>query len=164
MIRCIRLIGLGLLACAAALAAGCGGHGSVSGTVKHKNGKPVVSGKVTLIASDNMPYEATINPDGTYSFSDVPAGPAKIGVSSPNPAPQPKPAEGGARGGRGRGKDAAVIATKDKGGRTPPVGQAASEEVIKGWFQIKDTYADPQQSGLGVTVQSGPTPYNIEVD
>jgi len=164
MVRSIRLAGVGLLVCAAISTVGCGGRGSVSGTVKHKNGKPVMSGIVNLIASDNMPYSTTINRDGSYTVLDVPAGPAKIGVISPNPSPNA--GAGGRAGGRTRASGQNTLA-KDKGARggtatTPP---PAPEELVKGWFPIKDSYADPQASGLEVTVQSGSqTPYNIEVE
>src|SRR5690242_8111846 len=80
VLRLAPLCAVGLLA-----VAGCGaGRGTVSGKVTYK-GKPVVTGTVSVIGSDGIQYAAQITPQGTYSVPDVPAGPAKFTVSSPNP-------------------------------------------------------------------------------
>jgi hypothetical protein len=125
-------------------AAGCGSttsKGTVSGKVTHKN-KPVVWGTVTLIASDNKAYTGEITPEGTYSIPDVPGGPVKLCVTSPNPD------AGKQRGGAGRGGAGDVEAG----------GGAAGVSLPKGaWFLIPEKYADPQRSGLTGTVHNDTT-------
>lgn len=66
------------------VSAGCGGKGEVSGKVTYQD-KPVVYGSVMIIASDKKPYYGQIGEDGTYTVSGVPAGEAKVVVSSPDP-------------------------------------------------------------------------------
>ena len=74
---------LGLLA----VAPGCGPRtGTAAGKVTYQ-GKPVVWGSVTLRAADGSLHQAGINLDGTYRVDRVPAGPAQVGVSSPDPTP-----------------------------------------------------------------------------
>src|SRR5207302_4939501 len=67
------------------VAAGCGGVGSVTGTVTFQN-KPVASGTVVVVGSDMLPYHGNIEDDGTYTVPKVPTGFAKIAVFSPGPA------------------------------------------------------------------------------
>jgi len=48
-------------------------------------GRPVVYGTVTVVASDDRVYTASIREDGTYRIPAVPPGPVRVAVSSPNP-------------------------------------------------------------------------------
>jgi hypothetical protein len=134
MIRQFLLIAAGCLT-----ATGCSAQrATVTGKVSHA-GKPVTSGGVTLIASDNIAYSGTINRDGTYTIPNVPSGPVKIGVTSPN-------SSGGSRG-------------KGGGGLTEaPPGDGAPA----GWFPLPDKCRDPLQSGLTGTVD-GKTPLDINI-
>lgn len=137
----------GAFAFAWALAAGgCApGKGVASGKVTHK-GKPVTSGSVTLIASDDLPYAAPINPDGSYSIPGVPNGVVKIGVNSPNPA-------GVGRGGRG----GSAAFSEAREGQSSPAPTPAS-----GWVELPEKYADPLKSGLSGAV-NGEAPLNIDL-
>jgi hypothetical protein len=128
---------------------GCSSKGgTLSGKVSHK-GKPVVWGTVSVFGRDNIQYAGQITPEGTYSVPNVPGGPVKIAVSSPNP-------DGAARGG-----PAAAIA---RGGAGDLGGGPDPNPVVqsKTWFAIPDKYADPQQSGLTGTVK-GDTIINLDL-
>src|SRR5947209_1307705 len=116
------------------LAPGCGpGTDTAAGKVTYQ-GKPVVWGSVTLRAADGSMHQIGLNPDGTYQLDRVPVGPAKAGVSSPDPTPS-------ARARRG-GEDAKVPA----GPPPPPPGA---------WFPLPAKYVDPATSGVTVQVGSG---------
>src|SRR5262249_45736144 len=107
-----------------------------------------------LIASDNMSYSSSITPEGAYSIPNVPGGPVKLCVTSPNPdagrksgGPAPKGGVGDAGGGSG-------------GGAAPP----APPLLPKGaWVQIPAKYADPNTSGLTGTVNRDTT-IDLKVD
>lgn len=112
---------------------GCGPKkGTVSGNVTF-GGKPVVWGTVSLFASDNVQYTGQITPEGTYSIPDVPNGPVRITVASPNP-------DGAARGG------AAAVRSAEGNNVDGSPGQALP---AKGdWLAIPEKYGIPDQSGL----------------
>src|SRR5262245_28811872 len=77
---------------------GCGkGTGEIQGKVTYQ-GKVVASGSVMVIGSDQLPKYGPIQPDGSYHVKDVPAGEAKLTVTSPNPDAQ-RMAEASGRGG-----------------------------------------------------------------
>ena len=142
---CQRGLAVPLLAVIFAVV-GCGpSKGTVSGTVTFK-GKPVTSGSVSLFGSDNIQYSSQISPDGTYSIPDVPGGPAKFLVVSPNP------------------NDAARQRVRTGGGPLDgPAGGGATPVVPKSsWVEIPETYGDPATSGLTGTV-NGPTTINLEL-
>jgi hypothetical protein len=128
-------------------AAGCSSRATVSGKVTYK-GKPVVWGTVTAIASDGVQYAAQINPDGTYSIANVPTGPARFAVSSPNPDGSARGGPAAAKGGAGDRGDGA-----EAGPPNPPPGA---------WFPIPDQYSDPARSGLTATIGSAPVDLNLE--
>lgn len=126
-----------LLAALLAAVPGCGPRTApVDGKVTYQ-GKPVVWGSVTLKAADGTVHQVGLNPDGTYHLDGVPAGPAKVGVSSPDPKPSA----------RTRAGDDERVKVADG----PPPGA---------WFPLPDKYADPATSGL--TVQVG-GPGDIEL-
>lgn len=128
-----------------ALGTGCQSRGTVTGKVTHK-GKPVIWGTVTLIASDNMAYPGQITMDGNYTVANVPDGPVKIGVSSPNP-------DGTNRGGPAANQGGAG----DRGGADPTPAIKAGK-----WFPLPEAYSDPLKSGLTGTVK-GNTVINVEL-
>ena len=127
----VAVLGLLLIAC------GCSSRGTVSGKVTFR-GKPVVWGTVSVIASDNVQYAAQITSEGTYSIPNVPTGPAKFAVSSPNP-------DGTARGGPAAANDGAGDrgSAGEGGPPNPPPGA---------WFALPEKYNDPLKSGLTGTV------------
>jgi hypothetical protein len=129
------------------LASGCSSKTTVSGKVTYK-GKPVVWGTVSIIAKDNIQYAAQINPDGTYTIPNVPTGPAKFAVSSPNP-------DGTARGGPAAANGGA--GDRGSGGEGGPPNPPAGT-----WFPLPEKYTDPLKSGLAGTIGSGPFDLNLE--
>jgi len=139
---CPLLIGLAL--------AGCGqyGSGTLEGVVKY-NGKPLAMGSVTVVGRDKIPKLGRIEENGHYVVTDVPCGPVKIAVSSPEPPPETVDA-GPARG---RKEQAARAAARQQ---QPP---AASKK----WVKIPDKYEDPEGSELATTVEKGTTKYDIEL-
>ncbi len=119
------LVAAGLLALP-----GCGARtAAVAGKITYQ-GKPVVSGSVTLKASDGTVHQIGINPDGSFRLDAVPVGPAQVGVASPDPKPSARARDG---------DDARVP--------TPP--------PVVGWFSLPAQYADPAKSGLTVQVGGG---------
>ena len=110
---------------------GCGPSGTtVEGKVTYQ-GKSVVWGSVTLVASDGSVHQVGIETNGTYTIPKVPLGGAKVGVESSAP-PKPNPNRGDARG--------------SAAPPTPPAGA---------WFAIPVTLADPKTSGVTLDIRSG---------
>ncbi|HYH64640.1 MAG TPA: hypothetical protein VD866_08100 [Urbifossiella sp.] len=144
------------LALVLALATGCGGGtGSVSGTVTYKpNGKTLTSGSVMVLPSKGEAKYGAIGPDGTYQVNDVPAGPCKVTVSSPDPTEVTSRGPPGGEAATGR---------PNIPGREPAA-KAAKAAPPTGWFAIPDKYGDPNNSGLSVEVKKGVTTYNIELN
>jgi hypothetical protein len=145
----------GLIAALCLGLAAVGGCGKAKSTVKGKvsyQGKPVVWGSVTLIGSDNVQYVGDITPEGTYSVANVPTGPVKLGVSSPNPnAGERRPKRGGP-------------GTSELGGdRTSAPGEKPKPAPGK-WFEIPMKFADPTTSGLtGEVKSSSETTVDLEL-
>ena len=138
-----------------ALLVGCGGTGTVSGTVSSKaKSKKLVAGTVMVMAKDGTASYGTINADGTYKVENVPTGPARVTVSSPDPK-----AAGAAVGRGGAGLPGKPTRGGDGCAPAPP-----SDDVVKGWFPIADKYGDVNNSGLSLDVKKGDNPLNIDLD
>ena len=151
-------------ALALSVASGCGGTTTVKGSVT-AGGKPVVWGKVILVDAAGEYHQGDIDLSGKYEVADVPAGPVKIGVTSPKPPD-------------GKSRDAKTPAA----GKTPPKGglgiEDPREKFMEGkekadprptpapgaWFALPnpDKNGDPQSSGLTGTVKSG-QPIDIDL-
>lgn len=115
---------------------GCGGgRGDLSGAVTYK-GKPVESGSVTAAGSDGLPKTAFIS-DGRYEVRDLPAGPIRLSVSSPDPGQAPR--------------------RSLKGGPPLPKGDRT------GWFPLPEKYGDLATSGLTAELAAGSSSHNIEL-
>jgi hypothetical protein len=132
------------LAVLAALASGCGTKTTtVSGKVTYQ-GKPVVWGNVAVVASDGINYPATITLDGAFVIENVPVGPCKIGVNSPNPW--------GRSGGRGAAAEEKE-GTVGLGTRIPQ--DTRPRPPAGAWFEVPDKYMDPLASGLTGEIKAG---------
>jgi hypothetical protein len=121
-----------------AACAGCGGVGNVSGKV-YLNDVPVPDGEV-VFQQGNKNISASIKQDGSYEAAGVPSGTCKVAVLNPV-------------------KDVPGPPTK-KGPKTDdnPKNKAAAA------FKIPPQYANPEKSGLTVTVSKGETtPYDIKL-
>lgn len=153
-----RLIGrLLVLLALAACVAGCAGQGSIMGTVTFRpTGKKLAWGTVTVVGADGIPRQGMINKDGTYTVNGVPAGAARVTVSSENPKPVGDAPERGRDPGPGKPTNAPEAAT---GGAV-----AVPEDIVKAWFPIPAKYADLAQSGLKVQVQAGVNAHDIVLD
>ncbi len=131
------------------LIVGCGGSkGTVarlSGNVKYK-GAPVTAGTIAFTAKGEGSgaggtYLASINPDGTYSTSQLPAGEFTVAIETESANPKRASPE---RYGGGKGMDS-----------RPPEARAAAKAAKGAYVKIPSKYASPKTSGLTVTLTSG---------
>lgn len=128
--------------------AGCGGPktGTVNGKITVKGKAPGVDGlQITFMGTDGRVALTTINSDGSYNASAVPAGVVKIGIITPQadrPAPpaSAKPTDGP--------PDAKALAQWEKDVKEWEASSSKSA-LIPGKLR------DPLGSGLVVTVESG---------
>jgi hypothetical protein len=124
-----------------ALACGCdGGRGELMGKVIYKE-KPVRMGWVLVSGNDGLVRSVAIEDDGSYHVKEVPAGPVKLSVTSPDPS-APRPPS------RKKGPDAPK----------PP-----TQEEIDKWVALPDKYGDFTQSELTFTVQRGTNTFDIDL-
>jgi hypothetical protein len=144
-----RALGAALALLGLVLVPGCGpGVGDVGGKVYLK-GKEVTSGFVTLIGRDGVPHSSEIAVDGSYQVTRVPAGEAKVVVSSPVPDPakatRPPPKREGAEA---RNESVPTLTEAQK----------------KSWREIPARYADVTRSELRCTVAPGPNSHDIKLN
>lgn len=139
-----------ILAAAAALFAvfGCGSStGTISGTVSYE-GAPLKGGHVIFLVGGKS-FNADIGEDGGYSVSNVPAGEAKISVDTMSLA----------RVGQIKFKN-----TPPEGAKAPPGYKMADpEEASRRYVAIPKKFADPEQSGLKLTIKGGKQTYEIKL-
>jgi hypothetical protein len=135
-------------ALAAALAAsltaltGCGaGTGSVSGKVTF-NGAPRPGGSVQFLTPGGA-FVAEIGPDGSYSLSGVPTGPAKISVTCQDPR-------------YAEYMNQLAAAGRDSKAKRPKVRP-------EDFNRIPARFNDPTTSGLAYEVGSGSQTHNIDL-
>lgn len=134
------------------LIAGCGGTGTVSGTVSSKSaGKNLVTGTVMMMTADGTAHYSPINTDGTYQITRVRSGPVRVTVSSPDPNANATSGRGGEEAGGMPGKPT-------RGGAA-----AATATPTEGWFAIPEKYGDVNQSGLTFEVKKGTNTFDIEL-
>ena len=118
--------------------AGCGpGRGDLSGKVTFR-GKGLRGGSVSAVGGDGIPRSGFISDDGRYRVADLPAGPVKLAVTSPDPAKPP------ARPGK--------------------TGEPPAKASRDGWFPIPDKYADFATSGLSADIRSGTNSLDLNLE
>jgi hypothetical protein len=116
---------------------GCGpGRGDLAGKVSYQ-GKPLRSGSVSVAGSDGIPRASIILADGRYEVPNLPAGPIKAAVTSPDPV-----------------KSQPHARKKDE---PPPTVDRT------GWFAIPDRYGSFDKSGLTFTLKVGPNTWDIDL-
>jgi hypothetical protein len=103
------------------------------GTVTYQE-KRVRMGSVLVLGVDGVPRAALIQDDGSYAVADVPAGPVRVAVNSPDPRAAP------------------AISSRKK---APPPADAGK------WFAIPERYADFERSRLTFTVKPGANVFDI---
>jgi len=129
-----------LLGAACLVLAGCGaGKGDLTGSVKLGD-KPVRMGTVTVTAADGSQQSGVIQEDGTYKVSGIPAGDAKIAVTSPDPK-------------------TSKTHMRQKGKET----EAAPPVDTSKWTAIPEKYTDTKTSGLATSIKSGENKFDIDL-
>ena len=164
----LQRLGLFALGFATLVAIGCGPtKTTVKGKVMYKD-KPIVWGSVQLVDQAGMYYSGDIDLQGNYSIEGVPPGSVRIGVSSPDPAPK-----SGSKGGKGAAptpgagkgdggfEDPREKFLREQGGAAGG-GDTRPRPPAGAWFPIPRELADPINSGLTGTVESG-KPLDIDI-
>jgi PHD/YefM family antitoxin component YafN of YafNO toxin-antitoxin module len=115
---------------------GCGGRGSVTGTVTYKN-KPVPFGQVLFEGSDGASRQSNIDKNGKFFIEDVATGEAKVAVMSPNP------------------KSITVLTKGNK--------KAESFAEVPNWIALPAKYEAVAKSGLTFPIKKGENTINIDL-
>jgi hypothetical protein len=140
------------------LASGCGedrtAPASLRGTVKYK-GELVTAGTVTLYSENNGVYNLFIQPDGTYSGTDLPVGEMVVTISSPPPAHSPE--EYAQRFPMAEG---AKQARSPKGG---PEGDVSSASAPQG-ARVPPRYGRKEKPELTVTLTKGKNTHDFDLE
>lgn len=167
------------------------GASVISGRVSSQ-GKPVVFGTVTVLASDNRVYSVPIRADGTYLLRHVPPGAVNVAVSSPQPRSVDQQGDGAAanrsrngqppgdrplnpgRGSRTSGRSAGKAEETDKMEGVSIAAPSPTTQSLQapgrpgpqaaGWFRIPGRYANPMTSGIVEQVQKGRTILDLSLD
>jgi hypothetical protein len=153
---------LGLALGLAVLAAGCGGSGSVSGTVYFRE-QPLGGGTVVFTSADGKGSKvAEIRPDGTYTIEAMPAGPARIAVETESVKP------GGPSGqvlGGGGPPPGLPLPPPEKipPGVDPGKVYSGARPERRSYTPIPREYADANRSGLEYAVTRGPQKHDLRL-
>jgi hypothetical protein len=130
-------------------ASGCGGSGTVSGTVSYA-GKPLKGGNVIFVGSEGKrSISGSIQEDGSYTLAKVPPGPVTVCVETESLNP-------GA-------KALARHYTPPPGMQAPAGLDEGNASTAKLYVKIPEKYSKPDQSGLSYTVKSGSQKYDIDL-
>ncbi len=124
---------------------GCGsGTSTLSGKVTYQ-GRPVLSGYVTVVNEDGTASSGVIQPDGTYTVEGVKRGHVRIAIVSPDPARAHSVLN------KGDHKDA-----KAGHGHTKP--------GTNGWYPLPANLGDPEKSGLTLDATASRVRHDIEMN
>jgi hypothetical protein len=141
-----RYIALGLLVASIATAGCKPSTTTLHGNVRHGN-KPIPSGSVIVYCQGGEIVRGIITEDGSYSIRNVPRGRAVVTVK-----PHPRVPEG--------------MQLRQK---LPPTGPGGPMSPSEGSY-LKDhnvtiprRYANPDESGLAIDVQTSDQEYDIEL-
>jgi hypothetical protein len=140
-------------AVALTLAVGCAPQtANVTGKVT-VNGEPLKAGALQFKSASGLIVTANINPDGTYTASNVPVGTATVAISAMDPRYEEKMLELA-----GRGKQAPEGAT---GGRAAPKPSEANVDWSEVYRLVDTKFANFDTSGLSVNVVGPSTTYDV---
>ncbi|HJZ89622.1 MAG TPA: hypothetical protein VKE40_02040 [Gemmataceae bacterium] len=127
---------------------GCARTARVSGTVSYQ-GRPVLSGCVTILNADGTASSGVIQPDGSYVVEGVRRGTVKIGVVSPDPL------------------HARSILKIDEPKTDHQAHGKASHTHTKpgagGWYPLPKNLGDPDKSGVVCDVSSSNVTFDINM-
>ncbi len=150
------------LACGLALAltcgaAGCKSSGTVMGKVTYK-GETVGGGTVIFLAPGKPAVVANIGPNGHYTATGVPTGLVKIGVETTSARPGAEPPPGM--------KPPKGVELPPEARNSPIYGGGGGNSRSGGakYVEIPGNYADPEKSGLSLTVNGGEQEFNIPLE
>ena len=150
-----------LIVCLLLGTAGCASKGDISGKVLYR-GKPVPGGTVTFLpAGGKGAFNSSIQQDGSYSLTKVPAGEVTITVETESKKPAPQGATQGPSGPRKARiyrEQMEKLRQKVTPGHTPR--QFPTKEQ---YVPIPASYQDPEKSGLTYTVTGGEQTHDIEL-
>ena len=165
-----RTIITSALCCSLALIIGCSGasKSKVTGVVSYKNA-PIKGGNLIMSSESGGSYSAIIQPDGTYSISDVATGTYTVTIETESLNPDkkaPKSAAGDKADQRNKMQDEYMKAMGKGGGENKSgagdVGSGASkEDLAKIYTKIPTKYGSKATSGIQVDVGSGATVKDI---
>lgn len=144
-------------------------RGTLTGTVSYQ-GQAVPSGSILLIGLDSQPITAWIQQDGTYKFTGVPLGEAKLAVfemrRSPGTAGMIQMLGGTieVKGEKGKGGGFTFVlgGGEKEGGKKGVVGKVGGPSFKKG-PPVPPAYNDPETSQLRTTIKKGANTYDIEL-
>jgi hypothetical protein len=138
-----RLLILLALSCLMVSLSGCGeGRGRLYGKVRYQ-GKTVVYGTVEVYAEDGSARTGMISTDGSYEVKDIPAGAAKIGITS---------------------ADRTAKTSLDKTRLTLRTRDASTDQgKPTGWFPLPAALGKPETSGVTTRVSRGSNEFDIEL-
>jgi hypothetical protein len=131
------------------LAAGCSGSkatnsASISGKLSYK-GDPIKAGVMQFHTQEQGVYAATINPDGTYTATQLPIGTVVVTVETESINPNRKQTN------YGRGKNQMKMS---KAETTPPTLE---------YLQIPPKYAQATTSGITIELKPGKNKQNLDL-
>ena len=155
----LRLLPLAILVLAVAVL-GCSkkslAPARISGSLSY-NGKPIKGGTMAFYGPDGVAYNAAINPDGTYSATDIPEGELVVTVETESINPNKT---GGAMSKEGEKR-------LKTGTQPPPEGRGSSggggPPPSELYIKIPEKYNNAKTSPLTVTTKSGRQVENIDL-